>query len=116
MNRFHIVVLPGDGIGPEVTSAAWTVLETVAGRFGHRVTHEEAKVFADWGVIILDPSDAELSRVAEPIYRATIQKAPELAAALLERGNEHEGNSKQAFHGMSRRNGSRGASKQIVTA
>jgi len=49
-----------------------------------------AKVFADWGVIILDPSDPELARVAEPIYRATIQKAPELAAALLERGNQLE--------------------------
>ena len=48
------------------------------------------KVFADWGVIILDPSDPELSRIAEPIYRAAIQRAPELAAALLERGNELE--------------------------
>lgn len=49
-----------------------------------------AKVFADWGVIILDPSDPELSAVAEPIYRAAIQKAPQLAAALLERGNQLE--------------------------
>lgn len=46
-----------------------------------------AKVFADWGVIVLDPSDPELSRVAAPIYRDAIQKAPELAAALLERGS-----------------------------
>jgi len=29
------VVLPGDGIGPEVTAAATEVLEEVAGRFGH---------------------------------------------------------------------------------
>ena len=49
-----------------------------------------AKVFADWGVIILDPSDPELARVAEPMYRVAIQKAPELAAALLERGTELE--------------------------
>ena len=49
-----------------------------------------AKVFADWGVIIIDPSDPELSRIAEPIYRATIQNAPELAAALLERGKQLE--------------------------
>lgn len=49
-----------------------------------------AQVFADWGVIILDPSDPELSRVAEPIYRDAIQRASELAAALLERGNALE--------------------------
>ena len=49
-----------------------------------------AKIFADWGVIVLDPSDPELSRVAEPIYRDAIQKAPELSAALLERGSALE--------------------------
>ena len=49
-----------------------------------------AKVFADWGVIILDPSDPELSRVAAPIYRAAIESAPEIAAALLERGKQLE--------------------------
>lgn len=49
-----------------------------------------AKAFADWGVIILDPSDPELSRVAAPIYRAAIERAPEIAAALLERGSELE--------------------------
>jgi hypothetical protein len=31
----HLVVLPGDGIGPEVVGAARTVLEAVASRFGH---------------------------------------------------------------------------------
>jgi len=49
-----------------------------------------ARIFADWGVIILDPSDPELSRVAEPVYRAAIRRSPELAAALLERGQELE--------------------------
>jgi len=49
-----------------------------------------ARIFADWGVIILDPSDPELSRVAEPIYRAAIEKAPELAAGLLDRGQQLE--------------------------
>ncbi len=49
-----------------------------------------AKVFADLGVIVLDPSDPELSRVAAPIYRDAIQRAAELAAALLERGSALE--------------------------
>ncbi len=31
----HIAVLPGDGIGPEVTAQAVSVLETIAERFGH---------------------------------------------------------------------------------
>ena len=31
-----ITLLPGDGIGPEVTTAARGVLEQVADRFGHR--------------------------------------------------------------------------------
>ena len=33
--EFHIVVLPGDGIGPEVTTEAVKVLEKVGERFGH---------------------------------------------------------------------------------
>jgi 3-isopropylmalate dehydrogenase len=32
----RIVLMPGDGIGPEVTSAASHVLSTIAGRFGHQ--------------------------------------------------------------------------------
>ncbi|UOR13075.1 3-isopropylmalate dehydrogenase [Halobacillus amylolyticus] len=36
----HIVLLPGDGIGPEVTKAAKGVLETTAEQFGHSFTFE----------------------------------------------------------------------------
>ena len=49
-----------------------------------------AKLFGDWGVIVLDASDAELHRVAEPIYRAAIERAGELAEALLSRGQALE--------------------------
>lgn len=45
-----------------------------------------ARIFAEWGVILLDASDSELSHVAEPIYRAAIGRSGDLAAALLERG------------------------------
>jgi 3-isopropylmalate dehydrogenase len=37
----HIVVLPGDGIGPEVTAEAVRVLEAVARKGGHRLTFAE---------------------------------------------------------------------------
>src|SRR5208337_3362886 len=49
-----------------------------------------ARLFADWGVIVLDASDAELHRVAEPIYRAAIERADELAATLVARGQALE--------------------------
>lgn len=49
-----------------------------------------AKLFADWGVIVLDASDPELHRVAEPIYRAAIERSEELAVALLARGEALE--------------------------
>jgi 3-isopropylmalate dehydrogenase len=35
MSKFKVVLLPGDGIGPEVTVAAQLVLETIGARFGH---------------------------------------------------------------------------------
>jgi uncharacterized protein YllA (UPF0747 family) len=47
-------------------------------------------VFAEWGVILLDASDGELDRVSEPIYRASIERAEEIAAALLKRGEALE--------------------------
>ena len=33
--KFHIVVLPGDGIGPEITGATVDVLQTVGKKYGH---------------------------------------------------------------------------------
>ena len=38
---YRIVVLPGDGIGPEVTREAIKVLEAVGRRFGHRFEFTE---------------------------------------------------------------------------
>ena len=49
-----------------------------------------ARLFGPWGVILLDASDAELHRVAAPIYRAAIERAEELDAALLARGQALE--------------------------
>jgi 3-isopropylmalate dehydrogenase len=39
--KAHVVVLPGDGIGPEVSREAVRVLERVAARFGHSFTFTE---------------------------------------------------------------------------
>jgi bacillithiol biosynthesis cysteine-adding enzyme BshC len=49
-----------------------------------------ARLFGPWGVILLDASDAELHQVAAPIYRTAIERAEELNAALLNRGQALE--------------------------
>ncbi len=49
-----------------------------------------ARLFAQWGVILFDADDAEFHRVAEPIYRAAIERADELDGALLARGEAIE--------------------------
>ena len=49
-----------------------------------------ARLFAEWGVILLDASDAELHHVAAPVERAAIERAEELDAALLTRGQALE--------------------------
>ena len=54
-----------------------------------------ARVFAEWGVILLDASDGELDRVAEPMFRAAIERAGELNSRLLERGTALE---KAGYH------------------
>lgn len=51
-----------------------------------------ARLFAGlvgrWGVVMLDASDPELHSLAQPIYRAAIERAEELDQALLERDRE----------------------------
>src|SRR5208282_2366063 len=49
-----------------------------------------ARLFAAWGVILLDASDPELHRVAEPIYRAAVERAAEIVEELLARGRDLE--------------------------
>ncbi len=39
--KAHLIVLPGDGIGPEVIAEAVRVLEAVARGFGHQITYSE---------------------------------------------------------------------------
>ena len=50
-----------------------------------------ARIFGEWGVIVLDASDGELHKIAQPIYRAAVERADELESVLLERGKALEG-------------------------
>ncbi|MFA6736017.1 MAG: 3-isopropylmalate dehydrogenase [Saccharofermentanales bacterium] len=41
MSKFRIAVIPGDGIGPEVSNASREVLDAVAVKYGHSFIYEE---------------------------------------------------------------------------
>ena len=45
-----------------------------------------ARLFGEWGVIVLDAADPELHEIARPIYRATVERAPEIAEAAAGSG------------------------------
>jgi bacillithiol biosynthesis cysteine-adding enzyme BshC len=45
-----------------------------------------ARLFADWGVILLDPADKNFHDLAKPLFRAAIERVSELDEALLARG------------------------------
>jgi len=66
------MVLPGDGIGPEVTSKAIDVLQKVASRFGHEFTFNEALM----GGIAID-------RTGNPLPPETLRLGEQSDAILL---------------------------------
>lgn len=47
-----------------------------------------ARLFAEFGLVLLDPSDGDLHAVAAPMYRRAIEESEALNAALLQRGRE----------------------------
>ena len=70
--RADIAVLPGDGIGPEVTAAAVAVLREVADRHGHVFAYAEHRI----GGIAID-------ECGEPLPKATIDACLASDAVLL---------------------------------
>ena len=68
----HIVVLPGDGIGPEVTAGAVAVLEAVAQRFGHHFRMTEALI-----------GGAAIEHSGTPLPAATASACRDADAVLL---------------------------------
>jgi 3-isopropylmalate dehydrogenase len=69
---FHILLLPGDGIGPEVVEAARTVMDVAAEHFGIELSYEERKI---GGVAIREEG--------EPVSDETLEKARASDAVLL---------------------------------
>jgi bacillithiol biosynthesis cysteine-adding enzyme BshC len=49
-----------------------------------------ARLFQNYGVVLLDPLDEELKQVAAPLYAEAIERSAEIAAALVGRSRELE--------------------------
>ena len=71
----------------ELLAASYRKGET----FGTAFARFYTKVFSDLGVIFLNPLDPELHRIAQPVFRAALEKCEEITRALLERNKELEG-------------------------
>jgi 3-isopropylmalate dehydrogenase len=71
-DSFNILLLPGDGIGPEVVEAARTVMDVAAEHFGVELSYEERKI---GGVAIREEG--------EPVSDETLERARASDAILL---------------------------------
>jgi 3-isopropylmalate dehydrogenase len=72
VSDFGIVLLPGDGVGPEVTAAARRVLEAVGARFGHRFAFSEHAI-----------GGAAIDATGEPLPQPTLDACLKADAVFL---------------------------------
>ena len=75
LTTYRVVVIPGDGVGPEVVEAARRVVDAAGGRFGFRVTWPE--VIAGGGAIdaygvAIRPEDIETCAGADAILLGAV--------------------------------------------
>jgi 3-isopropylmalate dehydrogenase len=68
----HILVIPGDGIGPEVTTWGKAVLEQIASSFNHEFTFDEGLM-----------GHAAIEATGEPLPDETLEKARKSDAILF---------------------------------
>src|SRR5258708_7538912 len=92
LGTYSIAVLPGDGIGPEVTEQAVHVLQTVANHYGHTFNTTRALVggaaieaegdaISDATMTLCQQSDAILFRSEE--HTSELQSPDHLVSRLL---------------------------------
>jgi len=70
--KAHIVTLPGDGVGPEVTAAAVAALKTIATRYEHVFTFDEQLI-----------GGAAIDATGEPLPATTLAACQAADAVLL---------------------------------
>ncbi len=76
----------GDSDIPGILAETYRPGET----FGSSFARLFSRLFSEWGVILLDAGNAELHRIAEPIYQQAVSRAVELEDALHARGKSLE--------------------------
>jgi bacillithiol synthase len=76
--------LLGDSATAESLGESYREGETFAGAYAKLY----ARWFAEHGLILLDPADAELHRIAAPLFVEAIERAAELDEALLARNKQ----------------------------
>src|SRR5262249_19813567 len=74
--------LLGDSSVADAVRAAYRPGETYGSAFGKLF----ARIFHEHGLILPDPLDAELHRIAAPIYAAAMERSEEIDKSLLARG------------------------------
>jgi len=72
MKSYHLTILPGDGIGPEIMDAALRVLDLVGQKFNVQFDYEEALM-----------GGISIEKDGVPITDKTIKKCQESDAVLL---------------------------------
>jgi bacillithiol biosynthesis cysteine-adding enzyme BshC len=88
-----------EGINQLVTQAAELLGESLAADYLRESYREGetfsdayaklyARIFAEHGLILLDPADAELHRIAAPLFHDAVARVAELGDALLARNRE----------------------------
>jgi len=58
--------------------------------FGTAFAKFYTKIFAEMGVVFLNPLDTELHRIAQPVFRGALEKSEEINQALVARNQELE--------------------------
>src|SRR5215471_5369267 len=77
---------PGSQLITEIIRESYRSEETYGSAFGKLF----ARVFAEFGLILLDPLDARLHRIAAPVYRKVLEDRDQLTKDLLQRAKELE--------------------------
>ena len=80
------VALLGDSRAASWLRESYRPGETMGSAFARLM----ARLFADWGVILLDQSDPAFHELARPVFRQAAERAEELDTALLAQGKALE--------------------------
>ena len=100
----------------EILHSSYTRIDTYASAFGKLFT----RLFGDHGLILLDPLDARLHRVAAPILRQAVEERDELNELLLRRDKALESAGYEAQVKVTSRStllfSLKGGKRQVITA